>query len=81
MAPDNEDRTPDRDDDAPADVSNQNREEPSAPHGGAGGTPGPSEQTDTSHPPDSKRSTQSGQGTEGGAGESSQATGHPQNAG
>jgi hypothetical protein len=68
-------------DDAPQDVSDQNREEPSAPHAGAHGNPGPSEDTDTSHPPDSKRSSQSHEGSEGGAGESTQATGNPKSAG
>lgn len=75
-----EDR-PQSEDPLPEDVSNQNREEPSAPHSGAQGNPGASEETDTSHPPDSERSSQSEQGTPGGAGESSQATGNPQSAG
>lgn len=65
----------------PEDVSNQNREEPSAPHPGAGGNPGASESADTSHPPDSERSSERDGGSPGGAGESSQATGHPGNAG
>ena len=75
-----EDR-PRSEDPLPQDVSNQNREEPSAPHPGAQGNPGPSEESETSHDPDSERSSQSKQGTPGGAGESSQATGNPQNAG
>jgi hypothetical protein len=55
--------------DAPAEVSNQNGEEPSAPEGGgsarrAGGAEGSSDP-----------------GNPGGAGEESQATGHPNNAG
>lgn len=66
---------------APPDVSNQNREEPSAPHEGAHGNPGPSEDTNKSHPPDSERSSEREDGAPGGAGESSQATGNPQNAG
>lgn len=72
---------PGADDPAPQDVSDQNREEPSAPHGGAHGNPGPSEESDRSHPPDSERSSQRKEGGPGGAGESSQATGNPQNAG
>jgi hypothetical protein len=61
--------------DAPADVSNQNAEEPSAPHGG-GPTrrrprrdqdDAPGEQADGARP--------------GAASEESQATGHPSNAG
>ena len=67
--------------DPPRDMSNQNREEPSAPHEGAHGNPGPSEDSDKRHPPDSNRSSESGHGAEGGAGESSQATGNPRNAG
>lgn len=82
MAPSetDEDR-PRSDDPVPEDVSDQNREEPSAPHPGAHGNPGSSEETDTSHPPDSERSSQREEGAPGGAGESSQATGHPENAG
>lgn len=68
-------------DDAPQDVSNQNREEPSAPHEGADGNPGSAEEADRSHPPDSERSSQSHEGSEGGAGESTQATGNPRSAG
>ena len=75
-----EDR-PRSDDPVPEDVSNQNREEPSAPHSGAQGNPGLSEEADTGHPPDSERPSQSEEGRPGGAGETSQATGHPQNAG
>jgi hypothetical protein len=67
-------------DDPPGDMSNQNREEPSAPHPAAGGS-APSEPADDSHPPDSERSSQREEGTPGGAGEGSQATGHPGNAG
>jgi hypothetical protein len=67
--------------DPPDKISDQNREEPSAPHGGAHGDPGQSEETDTSHPPDSERSSEREDGTTGGAGESSQSTGHPENAG
>ena len=68
-----------RPDDAPQDVSNQNREEPSAPHPGAHGNPGPADKGAR----DSERSSESkgGSGTRGGAGESSQATGNPKNAG
>jgi hypothetical protein len=54
----------------PGDVSNQNAEEPTAPQGGdAGGDSGEggSEDDESSNP--------------GGAGEGSQATGHPDNAG
>jgi hypothetical protein len=52
----------------PDDSSNQNAEEPSAPQGGDG-------QEHSDHPrPDDK-------GNPGGAGEQSQATGHPENAG
>lgn len=72
---------PRSEDSPPQDVSNQNREEPSAPHQGAHGNPGSSEGTDRGHPPDSERSSQRGEGTEGGAGESSQATGNPKSAG
>jgi hypothetical protein len=68
-------------DDSPQDVSNQNREEPSAPHAGTHGNPGPSEEADSSHPPDSERSSQRHDGSEGGAGESTQATGSPKSAG
>ena len=57
--------------DPPADVSNQNAEEPSAPHGGSG-----------SAPDESERESESNDGANpGGAGEHSQATGHPENAG
>jgi hypothetical protein len=72
---------PRSDDTAPQDVSNQNNEEPSAPHPGAHGNPGSSGGSDQGHPPDSERSSHGGQGTEGGAGESSQATGNPKSAG
>jgi hypothetical protein len=75
-----EDR-PRSEDPLPEDVSNQNREEPSAPHPSAQGGSGSGEEADTSHPPDSERSSQSKPGTPGGAGESSQATGNPDNAG
>jgi hypothetical protein len=82
MAPSETDEDgPRSDDPVPEDVSNQNREEPSAPHSGAQGDPGPSEEGDTGHPPDSERSSQRQEGRPGGAGESSQATGHPDNAG
>ena len=54
--------------DAPAEVSNQNGEEPSAPEGG-----GSARRAGAEAPPDS--------GNPGGAGEESQATGHPNNAG
>jgi hypothetical protein len=50
----------------PGDVSNQNGEEPTAPQGGDPGR-GSSEDDDSANP--------------GGAGEDSQATGHPDNAG
>ena len=59
--------------DAPADVSNQNAEEPSAPHGG-GSTrrrPRPGEDDDE----------HAGDARPGAASEGSQATGHPSNAG
>lgn len=79
--PDSDPTGPRSEDAAPEDVSNQNREEPSAPHQGADGNPGASEQADRVHPPDSERSSQHHAGTEGGAGESSQATGNPKNAG
>lgn len=72
---------PDQGDQPPADVSNQNREEPSAPHSGAGAEQAEGDQADTSHPPDSQRSSQRDDGTPGGSGESSQASGHPGNAG
>jgi hypothetical protein len=52
----------------PDDASNQNAEEPSAPQGGGDG-----EHTDHPRPED--------KGNPGGAGEGSQATGHPENAG
>ena len=84
MSHDDEGRDPGAarsEDPVPEDVSNQNREEPSAPHPGAHGTPGQSEDTDTRHPPDSEHSSTSHAGSEGGAGESSQATGNPKNAG
>ncbi|MBV9799411.1 MAG: hypothetical protein JO039_15305 [Solirubrobacterales bacterium] len=51
----------------PGDVSNQNAEEPSAPSGGRGGSSGQSQGEDEGNP--------------GGAGEGSQATGNPNNAG
>lgn len=79
--PDSDPDGPRADEAPPENVSNQNREEPSAPHQGAHGNPGLSEQADRDHPPDSKRSSQRQEGTEGGAGESSQATGNPKNAG
>lgn len=66
---------------SPQDVSNQNREEPSAPHVGAHGNPGPSEEAERSHPPDSERSSHGHDGSQGGAGESTQATGSPNSAG
>jgi hypothetical protein len=61
----------------PADSSDQNREEPSAPQGGSG--PGPQR----SDPDDHRRPEEDGgrAGRPGGAGEGSQATGHPDNAG
>lgn len=79
--PDSEPEGPRSQDPPPQDVSNQNREEPSAPHQGAHGNPGPSEGADRDHPPNSERSSQRREGTEGGAGESSQATGNPKSAG
>ena len=56
----------------PGDTSDQNNEEPSAPHGGSG--PG-------SGGKGADRSRQDDAGKTGGAGEGSQATGHPDNAG
>jgi hypothetical protein len=55
----------------PGDTSNQNTEEPSAPHGGSSksGEQGSDDDGD------------SGEGRPGGAGEDSQATGNPKNAG
>lgn len=63
--------------DPPADTSNQNAEEPSAPHPPAGGKP-PKADGQSS---ESSRPTEPSEGKTGGAGEDSQATGHPQNAG
>ena len=64
--------------DAPADVSNQNAEEPSAPQGG-------SSRADRRRPTpdeDDKHADGAGQDAQpGAAGEDSQATGHPSNAG
>jgi hypothetical protein len=57
-----------RDQSPPADVSNQNAEEPSTPQRGTRG------RTESRKRPD-------GDANPGGAGEESQATGHPQHAG
>ncbi len=59
--------------DAPSDASNQNNEEPSAPHGGA--------ENSGAGADDDKGSRKEKAGRPGGAGEGSQATGHPENAG
>lgn len=58
--------------DPPADTSNQNNEEPSAPHGPQNAGAGQD---------DDEGSRKQDAGRPGGAGEGSQATGHPQNAG
>jgi hypothetical protein len=66
----------------PGDVSDQNGEEASAPHPAAGGDSSSGEPGETGHPPDSEKpSSERGEGRPGGAGEGSQATGHPHNAG
>ncbi len=57
--------------DPPKGVSNQNAEEAEAPHGDSGTQKSGSGKHETSDPG----------GRKGGAGEGSQATGHPQNAG
>ncbi|MEA2147075.1 MAG: hypothetical protein QOG59_2662 [Solirubrobacteraceae bacterium] len=56
----------------PGDASDQNNEEPSAPTGGS---------ASKKRSEDSESSDDSGAGRPGGAGEGSQATGHPENAG
>ncbi len=61
----------------PADTSNQNREEPSAPHGGDGPGPRRSDGGGERRPEEDGGEA----GRPGGAGEGSQATGHPNNAG
>jgi hypothetical protein len=59
--------------DAPADVSNQNAEEPSAPHGGGSTRRRPRRDDGDDQQGDGARA--------GAASEGSQATGHPSNAG
>lgn len=65
----------------PGDMSNQNGEEPSAPHPPERGGSSPSEHGGARHPPDSERSSEREEGRPGGAGEGSQSTGNPRNAG
>jgi hypothetical protein len=69
--------------DPPSDVSNQNTEEPSAPHGdGHRGDRHRGGEGDASRESAGAGSSgSSGTGKPGGAGERSQATGHPENAG
>lgn len=62
--------------DAPADVSNQNAEEPSAPHGQGATRRRVSPNEDDEHAGGAGHDAQPGA-----AGEDSQATGHPDNAG
>lgn len=74
-----EEQDRDRGNDPPRDVSDQNREEQSAPHPPAAGHA--AQDSESTDPPRSDRAPEYGQGVPGGAGESSQATGHPDNAG
>jgi hypothetical protein len=62
--------------DAPADVSNQNAEEASAPHSGGSARRRPRPDEDDTHRGGAGQDAQPGA-----AGEDSQATGHPSNAG
>jgi hypothetical protein len=63
------------DQDAPGEASNQNSEEPSAPEGGG------STRRSTGQGASSQVDGEERPGNPGGAGEHSQATGHPSNAG
>ena len=65
--------------DAPGDASNQNAEEPSAPEGGGSSRSGGGDGRAKGAP--SKVDGEERPGNPGGAGEHSQATGHPSNAG
>jgi len=76
--PDAPDRSGGRGSDPPADVSDQNREEPSAPHPPqSGGPPGSDDAHASEDAPESDRSGERAKPPDDGG----QATGHPENAG
>ena len=67
--------------DPPREVSNQNREEPSAPQSPDRTDADRTEAADQKHDRSGDRPGHDDEGTPGGSGEGSQATGHPGNAG